>query len=120
MMVSIHAAVGIGTSLLFRKKAADKPEKKIYIILLACNVALHGIMDLIPHSHPLPSYVDIGIALSMPTFLISFAFMKKLKRIDVILMLSGYTGGLLPDIIDLGVFRVLGLGAFKFFPWHYI
>ena len=115
MMVSIHAAVGMSTSLLFYKKVDTEPNKmKRYITPLLLNIALHGIMDLMPHSHVLPAISDIIIALLLPAFVIPFVKKKYLP-----LMLVCYLGSILPDVIDLGIFRVLGFGAFRIFPWHF-
>jgi len=116
MMVSIHAAVGVSTSLLFYKKVDTEPNKiKPYITPLLLNVALHGMFDLIPHSHLIPAIPDIIIALLIPALLILFV-----KKKYLILILTCYLGSVLPDVLDLGVFRVLGFGAFRMFPWHFI
>ena len=116
MMVSIHAAVGISTSLLFYKKVDAEPDKiKPYIAPLLLNIALHGVLDLIPHSHLISAIPDIIIALLIPALLIPFVKKKYLTLIFIC-----YLGSILPDVIDLGVFRVLGFGAFRIFPWHFI
>jgi len=116
MMVSIHAAVGVSTSLLFYEQVDVGPNKiKPYILPLLLNVALHGIMDVMPHSHPIPPNFDIIIALLIPTLLIPFV-----KRKYWMLILICYLGSILPDVIDLGFFRVLGFGAFRIFPWHFV
>jgi len=116
MMVTIHAAVGISASLLFCKKVDAGPSKmKTYITTLLLNVALHGFFDFLPHSHLIPSILDIIIALLIPALFIPFV-----KEKYLILILICYLGSILPDVIDLGVFRVLGFGAFRIFPWHLI
>jgi len=116
MMVSIHAAVGISTSLLFYKKVGAEPNKaKSYIMPLLLNVALHGIMDIIPHSHIVPAIPDIIIALLIPVLLLPFV-----KKKYLVLVIVCYLGSILPDVIDLGVFRILGFGTFRIFPWHFV
>jgi len=115
-MVSIHAAVGISTSLLFYKKVNAAPYKvKSYVFPFFSNVVLHGVMDIIPHSHLIPSIPDMLIALLIPALLIPF-----IKRKYLILVLTCYLGSIFPDLIDLGVFRLLGLGTFRIFPWHLV
>ena len=116
MMASLHAAVGISTSLVFYKRVEAEPKKiKSYITPLLLNVALHGVMDIFPHSHIIPAIPDIIIALLIPALLIPFVKKKYLT-----LLIVCYFGSILPDVIDLGIFRILGFGEFRIFPWHFI
>jgi hypothetical protein len=42
------------------------------------------------------------------------------KREYRVLVFICYLGSIIPDVIDLGVFRVLQFGSFRIFPWHYL
>jgi len=98
------------------KKVDPEPDKiKPYIAPLLLNVALHGIFDVIPHSHLIPTTPDIIITLLISALLIPFVKKKYLTLILICCL-----GSILPDVIDLGVFRILGFGAFRIFPWHFI
>ncbi|MCL1919306.1 MAG: hypothetical protein FWG14_13605 [Peptococcaceae bacterium] len=113
MMISIHAAAGIVSSVFFIKENNSPPGKKGIAVAAASNIALHGAMDFLPHSHPISPYLD-GIIVLLMTSLFFFV-----KREYKVLVFSCYLGGIIPDVIDLGVFRVLRFGSFKIFPWHY-
>jgi len=114
MMVSVHAAVGITSSLFFKRKLDDSiSKKKVYAVSFASNIALHGIMDLLPHRHPISGYLDVIISLS------TIVILLLIKRKYRILILFCWLGAVMSDIIDLGLFRLLQLGRFRIFPWHY-
>ncbi|MCL2825644.1 MAG: hypothetical protein FWD57_16750 [Polyangiaceae bacterium] len=81
---------------------------------LLVGVALHGVLDVVPHSHFISAIPDIIVALFVPMLVLPFV-----KRKYLILVLVCYGGSILPDVIDLGVFRFLGIGAFRIFPWHF-
>ena len=113
MMVTSHVVVGMTSSLFFVKDEDATPSKKACASALTVNIALHGVMDLLPHNHPLPAYLDIIIALLIAPLML---FVKKKYRILVFIC---YLGSIMPDVIDLGVLRVLQFGSFRIFPWHY-
>ncbi|MDR2736765.1 MAG: hypothetical protein LBB49_04305 [Gracilibacteraceae bacterium] len=121
MMLSLHASIGIASSLYFingKKRTPSvsvriSPNNKTIAVAFVSNIALHGAMDLLPHSHPIPSYLD-GIIALLAVFLL-FCVKSRYR----ILVFSCYMGGVIPDIIDLGVFRVLHINSFKIFPWHF-
>jgi len=109
MMASVHVAVGITTATLLEKSK----KKRLLTVSFILNVLLHGVLDLLPHSHPINSYLDIAIALLL--FSLIFFTDKKYRKLFALC----YVGSILPDIIDLGIFRVLPVGNFKIFPWHF-
>jgi hypothetical protein len=109
MMASVHVTVGITTATLLEKSK----KKRLFAVSFISNIVLHGILDLLPHSHPINSYLDIAIALLL--FSLIFFTDKKHRK----LFAFCYAGSILPDIIDLGIFRVLPVGNFKIFPWHF-
>ena len=121
MMLSLHAATGIASSLFFIKDNGHTPPvnervppgTRPIVVAFVSNIVLHGAMDLLPHSHPISSYLDGIIALLIASLL--FCVKSRYK----ILVFFCYLGGIIPDVTDLGVFRVLHFGSFKIFPWHY-
>jgi len=115
MMVLAHATYGMVSSVFFTKRidrASSNKKFGLFAFAFAANIALHGAMDLLPHSHPIPSYLDMVLALAI-AFLIFF--IKKPYRI---LAVSCYLGSVIPDVIDMGIFRVLRSDGFRIFPWH--
>ena len=114
MMLSAHAAVGVASSLLFINDDDTIPSKKAYISAFTVNVFLHGVMDLFPHSHPISPYLDVIVSLLIAALL--FLVKKEYRT----LILFCYLGSITPDVIDLGIFRVLRLGSLRIFPWHFL
>ncbi|MCL1792140.1 MAG: hypothetical protein FWG40_12520 [Peptococcaceae bacterium] len=121
MMLSLHAVTGIASSLFFIKDYGHTPpinvrvlpDSKTIAVAFVSNIALHGAMDLLPHSHPIPSYLDGIIAL------LAVSLLFCLKSRYRILVFSCYLGSITPDVIDLGVFRAFHFSRLKIFPWHY-
>src|SRR5438045_3040597 len=96
------------------------PALKKYLIGFAAGILVHGILDLLPHQYPIPSKVDVVLALLLlPLFL--FVSQKQ----NFLLILICFAGSAFPDVIDLGpviVEKYLGISLpqlpFRLFPWH--
>jgi len=82
---------------------------------------IHGILDFLPHNYPLPSKIDVVLAVVL---LIAAAFLA--QKQNRFLILICFIGAVFPDIVDLspgilnkhvGIF--LPQLSFKVFPWHW-
>jgi hypothetical protein len=78
------------------------------------NIIMHGIMDLVPHNYPVTTITDVTI--SFVFFFLSIIFVK---REFVPPVFFCFLGGILPDLIDKGFFRILKMNNLKLFPWHW-
>jgi len=115
MMVLAHATYGMVSSVFFTKRidrASSGKKFGLFAFAFAANIALHGAMDLFPHSHPIPSYLDMIMAFAI-VFLI--LLIKKPYRV---LAVFCYFGSIIPDVIDMGILRVLRSDGLRIFPWH--
>jgi len=86
---------------------------------LGIGVLAHGLLDVAPHSYPLPSVPDVAIALAI--FVVSVVLAKREQHL---LVLACFAGAALADLVDLGpeiTNRHLGmrLPVVQVFPWHW-
>jgi len=115
MNLVFHTAFSVSTSTFFTKKV-DKTDKTVKYLSIgfASNVIMHGVMDLLPHNYPVSTFVDVFVSFAF--FLFSILFIKREYITTVGLC---FLGGVLPDLIDKGLFRILRIRSFKLFPWHW-
>ena len=83
------------------------------------GVILHGVLDLVPHSYPIRSDVDVVLSLALFACAMICA-----KRQNLILLAACFLGAIVPDVVDLApaiVNHHLGwsLPVVKLFPWHW-
>ena len=86
---------------------------------LVIGIVVHGILDYLPHSYPIPSRLDVALSLILVVLTIAMAKPKTRS-----IVLACYLGCILPDVIDLApaiLNRTFGLGlpTPKMFPWHW-
>jgi len=114
MNLIFHTVLSVSTSLIFAKKIV-KTDKSIKYLGLGfiSNIIMHGVMDLVPHNYPVTTMADISISFTF--FLLSIIFVRREFLTPVFFC---FLGGVLPDLIDKGFFRVLRINI-KLFPWHW-
>jgi hypothetical protein len=86
---------------------------------LAAGIALHGVLDLVPHSYPIRSGADAALG----AFLIAAAVAAARPGVRL-LVAACCLGAILPDVLDLApgiLHRHLGLSLPEphLFPWHW-
>lgn len=115
MNLVFHTVFSISASPIFAKKTvqSEKPIKYLGLGFIF-NIIMHGFMDLVPHNYPVTLTTDISISLAL--FLLSIIFVKRSFLTPVFFCFSG---GILPDLIDKGFFRILSINSIKIFPWHW-
>lgn len=64
---------------------------------LAGNVLLHGLMDVAPHTYPLPWRLDMAAAFGL--IVVALALVR---RRYILLFSATFMGGILPDLVDQG------------------
>lgn len=125
MNVSFHTLAALATVATIAPKAestghtdtcGDLPKLTCGVLT---GIMTHGVLDLLPHTYPLPSKTDVAIALVV----LLMAAIRIAARHRV-LMMACFLGAVLPDFIDLGpaqLNRLFGwsLPVIKFFPWHW-
>ncbi|HHV30617.1 hypothetical protein [Acetivibrio mesophilus] len=115
MNLVFHTVFSVSTSPIVAKNIVKTNKPLRYLGLgFASNIIMHGVMDLVPHDYPVTTMVDISI--SFVLFLLSIIFVKRELRNSVFFC---FLGGVLPDLIDKGLFRVLRMNSIKLFPWHW-
>ena len=82
-------------------------------------VALHGVLDFVPHGYPFSPGFDIVFCLALFAVFALFT-----KQRNLVLLAACYIGCLFLDLVDLGPAMInkrvnLGLPAVKIFPWHW-
>lgn len=118
MNVTFHVLMGIAVA------AALSPRKSVVgggtlVTGFVAALGSHGLLDYIPHSYPIKSGVDVGLAFCIFSLALFFA------NVHIRLFLvTCFLGSILPDLIDLapGILnRHLGLSLpeVKWFPWHW-
>lgn len=124
MNVTFHALGSFATaavlSLEKRENRRSLSAVKKYLIGFAVGILIHGVLDLLPHQYPVPSKVDVVLALFL---LLLFLFLSQKQNFPLILIC--FAGCIFPDVIDLGpviVDKYLGISLprlpFRLFPWH--
>ena|ERR1041385_2070645 len=127
MNVTFHilSAVGVTAALSSRQKnsASSPSSTSLHLFLLlvgfVAGLLLHGLLDWLPHSYPINSFVDVCISLAL-----LMTAMVLVQRRHRLLLGVCALGSVLPDLLDLGpaiVNKTFGwsLPVFKLFPWHW-
>ncbi len=115
MNLVFHTVFSISTSPIFVKKIVETDKFFKYLSLsFLSNIFMHGVMDLVPHNYPVKTIIDVGI--SFIFFLLSIIFIRSKLLTPAFLC---FLGGILPDLIDKGVFQILRMNNLKLFPWHW-
>ncbi|MBN2651506.1 MAG: hypothetical protein JXR63_03910 [Spirochaetales bacterium] len=123
MNVIFHTLTGIalGSALTSREKPTSMTKKIVTPILgFTLGIISHGLLDVLPHTYPLKSHVDI--IFSLVAFALTLLIVKKET---IPLFTCCFLGSIFPDMIDLGPemanqFFNLKLPTIKakVFPWH--
>lgn len=127
MNVTFHTLASLATVAVLSRKikprdAFSLPPLNEYIFFaagFAIGILIHGILDYAPHNYLIPSIIDVFLSL----FLLALA-LASVKRYLWLLTLACFTGGIFPDLVDLGtaiINKRLGtnLPVVKIFPWHW-
>lgn len=124
MNIVFHTTVAIGicVAITNTKKLAEQPKQRFLFagIALIVGVILHGFLDYIPHCYPFSGLIDVAFSLSIMAIVTLCC-----KTFYVPIVLSAFTGSILPDLIDLApsiLNAKLGrsLQAHQpIFPWHW-
>ena len=80
---------------------------------------MHGMLDYVPHSYPIPSSLDVVISLAL--FFGSLFVVGSRRWLTFTVC---FLGSIFPDLVDLGpalLNRHLGwsIPVVKVFPWHW-
>ena len=83
------------------------------------GVLLHGLLDWLPHSYPIPNSVDIVVSLIL--FAVALVLVKQQHRP---LLCVCFLGAIFSDLVDLGppmINKEFGwsLPVVRVFPWHW-
>ena len=122
MNVTFHVLGSLATASAL---SLGRSEKFYNIPKLAIGfvtgILIHGVLDYLPHSYPLPSRFDIGFAFLL--FVAGFLVSQKQNKLLVAVC---FAGCVFPDVIDLGgeiANKHLGIPvphlSFNIFPWHW-
>lgn len=125
MNVTFHTLSAIATAAVLSAKETDGatagayPRASLLAVGFGTSLLLHGLLDYLPHTYPIPSALDVLLSLGL--FLGAIAFAKSQHRV---LVSACFLGSLFPDLVDLGpaiVNRRLrwALPVLKIFPWHW-
>ena len=92
-----------------------------YAIGFAAGIAVHGVLDFLPHHYPLRSKVDVALALIL---LAVFSILAARRNLSLLWIC--FIGSIFPDSVDLSAGianKHLGIALpqlpFKVFPWHW-
>lgn len=124
MNVTFHVLGSFATAAVLSLKPTEKYFSASALLKYgACFVAgilIHGILDYLPHQYPLPSKIDVVLALLLLPLML-FAAQKQ----NFLLILICFGGAIFPDVVDLGptiAKKYLGISPpqlpFRVFPWH--
>ncbi|NJM52531.1 MAG: hypothetical protein HC846_03505 [Blastocatellia bacterium] len=125
MNVTFHIVGSIATAAVLSLSPTEKWHSasalKKYAIGFAVGILIHGVLDFLPHSYPLPSKIDVIFALLV---LILSLFLAQNQ--NKLLVLFCFSGAIFPDVVDLGAGianKHLGIPLpqlnFKISPWHW-
>lgn len=127
MNVTFHALSGLAVAALLGSKQRETGSVHLFtrsdLSLLAsgfvAGVALHGVLDLLPHSYPIKSSVDVVLGVAL-----IFIAISTVRSRHVYLLGACFFGSLFPDLVDLAPAIVnkhfgLSLPVVKLFPWHW-
>lgn len=121
MNISIHVIGSIATAGALSSGHNDDrwnvPRLASGFIL---GILIHGILDLLPHTYPIPSKLDVLLALLI--FAVAIYFAPKRNRL---LIVACFVGAVIPDVIDHSPLILQKYAGFesprlpsKIFPWH--
>ncbi len=118
MNTTFHMLAGVATAAAYSQTATRRP---ITVLGLgfATSVALHGVMDYVPHSYPIKPAADVILALAL--FAGAFCLAKREARP---LLIACCLGAIFPDLVDLASAILnrragLSLPVVHLFPWHW-
>jgi hypothetical protein len=118
MNVTFHVLTGIGMAAALSPR---QPQVAVASLAagLGATIALHGLLDYVPHSYPIRSGADVILAL----VLLGAAWLLAKPHLRL-LLITCFLGSILPDLIDLGPGILnrhagLHLPEVKLFPWHW-
>jgi hypothetical protein len=121
MNVTFHVLASFATTAALSTVKATNQRARFSLLAagLIAGVILHGILDILPHSYPINSILDVMLALIL--FAVGSLLVVKAQRL---LFLACYLGAILPDLVDLGpaiLNKRLGttFPVIKLFPWHW-
>jgi hypothetical protein len=124
MNVTFHALGSFATAAVLSLNPAENWRSvsalKKYIIGFVAGILIHGVLDFLPHQYPLPSKIDVVLALFLFLLVLFVA-----QRQNFLLVLICLAGCVFPDVVDLGpviVDKYLQISLprlpFRLFPWH--
>ena len=119
MNVTFHVLTGIAVAACLSPR---QPSVKITSVIagFGTTVALHGLLDHLPHSYPIKSTIDVALGLLL--FGAAFLFAKPHLRP---VLAACFLGCTFPDLLDFApsiLNHNLGLSLpvhKNFFPWHW-
>ena len=124
MNVTFHALGSFATAAVLSLGASENWRSisalKKYAIGFAAGILVHGILDYLPHSYPLPSKFDVIFAISL-----SGGMLYLVQKQNRFLVLVCFAGCVFPDVVDLSptiIKKYLDIEIpalpFRVFPWH--
>jgi len=125
MNVTFHVLAGLATAALLCNGDMECPRERgarpWQAGLAGCvtGIGIHGLLDWLPHAYPIPSVVDVILALCVVSVAVGCA-----QRRHRLLVLASFLGAVLPDVVDLApqlMNRHMGtaLPVVRVFPWHW-
>ena len=127
MNVTFHSVGAVATAALLSSTEAPAASSRstprhgllIATIGFVAGIVEHGFMDYVPHSYPIPSGIDVIVAILL--FVVVVIQAKSQFRV---LVTACFLGSVFPDLVDLGP-PILNhhfhwtLPTVKIFPWHW-
>ena len=124
MNVTFHTMTALATAAVLSSQQDRQPFREKGTLPLAAGgfaagILLHGLLDYLPHSYPIPSTFDVLLSLALVCAALFLA-----NRECRFLIAACFLGSIFPDILDLGppfANKLLGwsLPVAKLFPWHW-
>lgn len=117
MNVVLHALVGgaIAHAVVLASAGRSRPGLLALSGAALASVASHGVLDWLRHGYPVPSVVDVALAMVVPG-----VWLLRIRPPLRLLFAVSFAGSFLPDVVD-HLPRLLQLPSFlshPVFPWH--
>lgn len=118
MNVLLHALTGVAiahAAVRLANVRDQKPSTAVVASAALAGVLSHGLLDWLRHSYPVPSRMDVVLALTL-----SVAWLLSIRRLLLPLFALALTASFLPDVIDHlpRLLHVTSPLPTPLFPWH--
>lgn len=119
MNVTFHALASVATAAGLSSPTPAAPSLARLGLGFLIGVAVHGVLDVTPHSYPLGTVLDVACALLLVTLVGVMT-----RGCHWALLVACFLGAIFPDLVDLGpaiVNKHVGTNVpvVSLFPWHW-